>query len=227
LPRAKVAPRKKGQPYVFLHISDCDPRKGVDLLLTAFKRAFRRRDNVKLVIKGADYGHSLHIAEQVAELKATNCDLPDILYIQKTLTDDELWALYEISDCVVLPTRGEGLNLPAAEAIVAGKRLIVTAYSGHMDFVTERNARLVKFQLQPAAGRYETDGALWAEPDENDLVEALREMVGAPPLEVEQGQKLIEYFSVKKWLDRIIEATASVQHTLSKVFIQQSFFDKS
>ena len=35
---------------------------------------------------------------------------------EHTLSEDELLALYGQADVVVLPTRGEGLNLPAADS---------------------------------------------------------------------------------------------------------------
>ena len=53
----------------------------------------------------------------------------------KILKDrDELVDLFRDADVMVLPTRGEGYNLPALEAMAAGLPLIVTGHGGHRDF---------------------------------------------------------------------------------------------
>ena len=113
--------------------------------------------------------------EQVAALRAADPDAPAIEVIDRDLGDEAMLELFRGADAVVLPTRGEGLNLPAAEAMAAGLPLIVTGVGGHMDFADPETARLLTYRLTPSGSHLATPHSLWAEPDEDDLVAALRE----------------------------------------------------
>ena len=52
----------------------------------------------------------------------------------------ELRDALRAADAFALPTRGEGFNLPAAEAMAMGLRVIVTNFSGPTDFANDANA---------------------------------------------------------------------------------------
>ncbi|MBV9812942.1 MAG: FkbM family methyltransferase, partial [Acetobacteraceae bacterium] len=102
----------RGDVFTFLHVSSCFPRKGVDVLLSAYASAFRRGDRVRLVLKGFPNPHN-DVAAQLARLRAQDPDVAAIELIDRELDASELLALYADADVLVLPTRGEGLNLPA------------------------------------------------------------------------------------------------------------------
>ena len=55
-------------PFVFLHVSSCLPRKGVNVLIAAYARAFRRTNAVRLVIKGFENEHN-DVPERIARLR--------------------------------------------------------------------------------------------------------------------------------------------------------------
>ena len=92
------------------------------------------------------------------------------------LDDRGMHDLYRNADAVVLPTRGEGFNIPAAEALAAGIPLIVTGHGGHLDFCGEEDARLVDYRFTPSISHLASAGSSWAEPDTADLALALREV---------------------------------------------------
>ena len=192
LRRFRDVRRVPGGPFTFLHVSSLFPRKGADVLLRAYASAFRRGDPVRLVIKGFPNPHNT-VAEQLAAMQAADPDLPGIELIDRDLSADALLALYAGADVVVLPSRGEGYNLPAAEALAAGIPVIVTGWGGHMDFVADApGVRLLQYRLAPSGSHLATPFSLWAEPDEADLIAALREAVDAgprrlPPLAVPDG----------------------------------------
>lgn len=172
------APAVHDRPITFLHVSSCFPRKGVDVLLSAYARAFRRGDAVRLVIKGFPNPHNT-MARDVVALRAADPDTPAIEVVDRDLPEADLLDLYRAADAMVLPTRGEGFNLPAAEAMAAGLPLIVTGHGGHMDFVDAATARLLRWRYAPSGSHLATPNSLWAEPDGDDLVQALRETAEA------------------------------------------------
>lgn len=161
-------------PFTFLHVSSCFPRKGVDALLAAYAAAFRRSDTVRLVIKGFPNPHN-DVAEQIAALRAGDPELPEITFVNHDLAGDALLDLYRNADVMVLPARGEGFNMPAAEAMAAGIPLIVTGFGGHLDFCTADDARFIDYRFAPSGSHIASAGSVWVEPDHGDLVQALRE----------------------------------------------------
>ena len=70
-------------------------------------------------------------------------------------------------DCFISLHRAEGFGRGPAEAMFYGRPVIVTGYSGNMDFTNEDNACIVDYQLIPVGpGEYPFgEGQLWADPD--------------------------------------------------------------
>ena len=162
-PFRTLPPRTGGDgTFTFLHVSSCFPRKGVDVLLSAYAAAFRADHPVRLVIKGFPNPHN-DVADQVARLRAADPDAPDVTVIDADVPDADLLMLFRDADAMVLPTRGEGFNIPAAEAMAAGVPLVVTGYGGHMDFCTPDTARLLAFSFAPSGSHIASPGSVWAD----------------------------------------------------------------
>jgi glycosyltransferase involved in cell wall biosynthesis len=180
--RRAAAPRAgrpdAGDPFTFLHVSSCFPRKGVDALLAAYGKAFRLSDPVRLVIKGFPNPHN-DVPEQIACLRRHDPEAPAIVMINRDIPAQELAALYAAADAVVLPARGEGFNIPAAEALAAGLPLIVTGHGGHTDFADRDVARHVDFRFAPSESHVRSPGSVWADPNVDDLAAAMREVFDA------------------------------------------------
>lgn len=178
-----------GATHRFLHVSSCFPRKGVDVLLRAWARAFRAGDPVRLVIKGFPNPHN-EVAAMLAALRQADPELAPVELVDRDLDLDGLVELYRDADTMVLPTRGEGFNLPAAEALSAGLGLIVTGRGGHMQFCADGGephpgVRLLRYQPAPSETHLATPHSLWLEPDEDDLVAALHEARSRPSTAVQ------------------------------------------
>lgn len=164
----------KGSAKTYLHVSSCFPRKGADILLQSWFEAFDADDDVELIIKTFPNPHNT-IRQELEALKISCPNGPKVEIIETDLNVSELAALYERADVVVLPTRGEGYNLPALEAMLSGIPLIVTGFGGQTDFCSSEEARIIAYQMLPSNSHVSKEASLWAEPIREDLVLALKE----------------------------------------------------
>ncbi|MGI6246020.1 MAG: glycosyltransferase [Pseudochelatococcus sp.] len=160
--------------FVFLHVSSCFPRKGADVLLESYGRAFTARDDVLLVIKTFPNPHNT-IEADLAARRAADPDYPAVLILMDDMTDGALKALYEQADVLVAPSRAEGFGLPLAEAILCNLPVIATGWSGQMDFCTPGNASLIDFTFAPASTHLDVWNSVWAEPDAGHLARLMQE----------------------------------------------------
>jgi len=161
--------------FKFLHISSCFPRKGVDLLLTAFADTFTDTDSVCLVIKTFPNAHNT-IEAQVKEIRSRSPQCPPIEIINRDLAPEQIVDLYRQCDALVAPSRGEGFGLPMAEAMWYGLPVITTAYGGQSDFCTDRTSWLIDFSFQPARSHMNLFNSVWMEPDIDHLGRLMHEV---------------------------------------------------
>ncbi|QIL81648.1 FkbM family methyltransferase [Diaphorobacter sp. HDW4A] len=162
-----------GVPFRFLHVSSAFHRKGVDVLLEAFLEAFTESDAVELYIKTFPNPHN-QVAELLQAYSAKHKHPARVIIDEQPLDDAGMIALYRTANSAVLPTRGEGFNLPAAEALAMGIPVITTGYSAQVDFCTLSTAHLVGFQFGASESHVRTDDACWVNPNKTDLVRQLR-----------------------------------------------------
>jgi glycosyltransferase involved in cell wall biosynthesis len=158
------------QDCVFLFFFDLKSyiqRKNPQAVLRAFRRVLDLRPfaRARLVIKvnGFDAAEPTHAAfrDEVMALEGRARLLTD------TLTDDETKNLVRLADCFVSLHRSEGFGRGIAEAMVLGRPVIATAYSGNLDFMAPEASLPVPCTLVPVApGEYpHHEGQVWAEPD--------------------------------------------------------------
>lgn len=182
--------RVPGKPIRrFLHVSSCFERKGVDLLLSAWAKGFTANDGVSLVIKTFPNPHN-QIEAQVAALRKQHPRLAPIEVVNRDAGYEEMPDFFADADAMVLPTRGEGYNLPALEAMASGLPLIVTGHGGHRDFCGPEQARLLDYRFVRSGSHVAGDHAMWAEPNLDDLVLALRECVDPAEAEAIETRRI-------------------------------------
>jgi glycosyltransferase involved in cell wall biosynthesis len=153
-------------------------RKNPRATIAAFRRAFPHGDApVGLVLK--TIGSAWKPEERDALNERIRSD-PRIQVIDQELARPRAIALVALADCFVSLHRSEGFGRGPAEAMLLGKPVIVTDYSGTRDFATAETALLVGGELVPV-GQDEYPGAkgqVWAEPDIDEAAAAMRRIAG-------------------------------------------------
>ncbi len=170
-------------------------RKNPQACVQAFKEAFPLSgEPVGLVIK--TMRATLRNPVWQALLEEARADRR-ITIINETLSRGAVLDLYRACDAFVSLHRAEGFGRGIAEAMLLGKPVIVTGFSGNMDFTTPGTAALVDHRLRPLAPQEYpfAEGQLWAEPDVTHAAWWMRRMIEDGRLRqrlAEQGQKLTE-----------------------------------
>lgn|GEM_PF-2743024 len=136
-------PTKKS--FRFLFVGTAVVRKGFDILLAAYRRAFTRDDDVALVIKdhSANAFHAPTYRDTIAAAMR-DPEAPETVYIDEFLPAEELAALYRACDAGVFPYRAEGFCLPILEAMACGVPSIVPNRGACLDFCSEETSILVR-----------------------------------------------------------------------------------
>lgn len=138
-----------GNPTVFLNVGKWELRKGHDVLLEAFNRAFEPDDNVLLIMQCFNpcfpteaecrrYNDSWATAYRTSKM-GRKIDVRQ----GRLASHRDVAALMSTADCGVFPSRGEGWNLELVEMMALGKPVVCTHYSAHTEFDGDGAARLV------------------------------------------------------------------------------------
>lgn len=146
-----------------LHVSSCFPRKGIDVLVDAFTRTFRRDEPVELVIKTFPNPDNI-LAAVMERFDYRLKEAAPIQIINDSYDTEQLLALYRTASLVAAPSRGEGFGLPLAEAMRLDIPVVTTAYSGQVDFCTPDTAWMVDYHMAPSQTHVSGSLSLWAEP---------------------------------------------------------------
>lgn len=161
--------------FVFLFVFDffsCFQRKNPLAVIEAFKLAFVGKTGVRLIIKSTN---GIAFPEQFKLLHQA-CDHEQITLLDSYMSKRELCGLIECCDCYVSLHRTEGFGLPIAEAMLMKKPVIVTGWSGNLDFTTPENSLLVQHTFTTNTedyGPYKI-GMRWAEPDIEHAAKLMR-----------------------------------------------------
>jgi len=107
---------------VLLFLSRVHPKKGLDLLLKAWRTLGRERRDWLLVIAGPD---QLGYAQELKRL-AEETDLKDSVAFTGAVFGKEKLAAYALADLFVLPSHSENFGIAIAEALASGLPVVAT-----------------------------------------------------------------------------------------------------
>jgi glycosyltransferase involved in cell wall biosynthesis len=184
----KFSPERAVEPYplatnksfTFLFIGGMLPRKGVDVLLAAYGKAFTRDDDVALVLKlfGARTFYQPGDDAGMLRAFAEDARAPEFVLIEDELRDEDVVRLYRTCDALAFPYRGEGFGLPMLEALACGLPVIATAGGAADAFLDDEVAYRVPARRVPLTGTLRGEQLAgegwWLEPDAGALAETMR-----------------------------------------------------
>jgi glycosyltransferase involved in cell wall biosynthesis len=189
-------PRERSDVFTFGTFGDLHVRKGIDVLIRAFRDEFRRHEPVRLILKSTD------------SLSAYAADDARIVPICAVMDQEQLLELLRQMHAFVLPSRGEGFGLCGLEAMSTGLPLIATNWSGPAEYLDNRDSFPLSYSLVQAAGA-EVHGmkyfGQWAEPDYEHLRHLMRWVYEHPAQTADMG-KLASARVHRDWTwDRVAE----------------------
>ena len=133
---------------IFLNCGKWEKRKGHDILLEMFKKAFTTENDVELWMLSSN--PFLNQKERDEWERYYQSD-PRVKLVPRQKSHIDLSIAMTSATCGVFPSRAEGWNLELLEMMSLGKPVIATNYSAHTEFCTKENCMLVEIEeFEPA-----------------------------------------------------------------------------
>ena len=156
-------------------------RKNPGASIHAFLQAFPTEPDVRLVIKTNGDPDRVAMSGHIKSLIAVIRSDKRIMLITETLPYDDVLAIYNAADVFISLHRSEGLGLGPMEAMLLGKLVIATGYSGNMAYMTDLNSMPIPYRLvEPRQTGWQFkrefagDTSSWAEVDVEQAASALK-----------------------------------------------------
>lgn len=158
-------------------------RKGFSETFEAYFKAFTKKDNVCLVAKISTKkitsAFEVDVVQILKDLSRRYPNHPEVELITAHIPD--INSLYNSCQAYWLASKAEGFGMPYLEAMAANKLVIATRYSGHLDFLNDKNSLLVDGKVVKAdlSAQYWTPDARngWFKIDMESAVSQLRKAV--------------------------------------------------
>lgn len=169
----------EGTTY-FANFGKWEVRKGHDVLIRAFNKAFETTDDVELwmmptnhmLTKTEDSDWRNYYTQSKLGSKVQIMERKDFHH--------QVYDIMKYVHCGVFPTRAEGWNMEALELLACGKHLIITDYSGQTEFCNESNSHLLRTDKREKAydGKVFFGQGDWLDANdiEDQLIEKMRQV---------------------------------------------------
>jgi glycosyltransferase involved in cell wall biosynthesis len=196
-----------------------NPQAALDAFDLAFGGADRAGKNQDVVLVIKTQNAQFHAAD-VAALRERLDGRSDVIWINQTLSRQQVYDLQFLCDALVSLHRSEGYGLAPAEAMFLAKPVIATNWSGNTEFMTQQNSLPVNYTLvkiKKDIGVYRA-GQTWAEADVAHAASQMQSIVDDPALyqRIAQAARrtMLEQFSPEVIGQRILARLEYIQRTL-------------
>lgn len=186
--------------FNFLHVGEPALRKGGEILLRVWSDYFADHPKMHLTIKCMGNSDTRYKNKSFY-------DFDNVTVIGHTLSVDQMWKLYALSNCMVYPSRGEGFGLIPLQAMATGMPTILPdkCMGDYADSfgIRLRNSKLVESEYQ------EIHPGLWLEHDEEEIAQKMLDVYlnyeSATIRAILQAQQIHKDYAWDRIADQAIE----------------------
>ncbi len=149
-------------------------RKNPQACIEAFQKAFPIGDEpVGLVLKAMRATDRDPLWQEILEKVIYDSR---IVIISETLERSALLDLYRVCDCYLSLHRSEGFGRSMVEAMMLGRPVVATSFSGNIDYMKTNNSYLVEYDLRTLQDNEYAfgDSQVWAEPKIDNAVNQIK-----------------------------------------------------
>lgn len=198
-------------------------RKDIGMTLKTIATVFRHIPKDKrpgIIMKVSAGGYSVKDREVIAKrinsvLEPLGSDVPSVYLLHGDLTDKEMSNLYHHPKvkAMVSFTKGEGYGRPLAEFAMTGKPIVVSKWSGHMDFLPAKYVSYLDGTITPvdktATNKFIIEGANWFTVNYTDAANKLFNLHKEYDKELKRSADLPKHmkqnFSMEKMKEKLIK----------------------
>ena len=190
--------KPNNEKYVFLNLGKWEIRKGHDILLDMFDKAFPEQ-YAELWLMSAEHTNSYSQPEEI-EKWHNMYNKPNVKIIPAVKDHKAVAELISKADCCIFPSRAEGWNMELLESMAMNKPVIATDYSAHTEFCTNDNCFLIPIDsTEPAYdGKAFNGQGNWAKIEEKQIdmcIDYMRYVCSQRISDNPEGLKTSEKFS--------------------------------
>ena len=184
-------------------------RKNPIGLINAFLLAYKDDDTTHLYLKSINGDKKLSEKKKILKLIK---DHKNITLDDSYCSYNKVMSMINQSDCYVSLHRAEGLGFGMAEAMLLGKPVIATNYSGNLEYMSTSNSLLVKYKLiKINKNEYiHSKNQHWADPDLDHAAFLMKTISDDKDLRVKislNAQKTLEKYSIENMTSEIHKIT--------------------
>lgn len=178
-------------------------RKNIGYTVKTFLETFKNKPTPPaLILKTSSATTSVLDREEMLrridsiKKEVNSSKLPNIYLLHGDMTDQEMNALYNHSKikAMLCLSKGEGFGRPMLEFTLAGKPVIASGWSGHLDFLDPQLSLLVGGTLEQvhpsATNQWISEESQWYKADDAQATRAIKEVYKNYKTYKEQAKKL-------------------------------------
>ena len=198
-------------------------RKDIGMVIKTFATVFQympKGQQPGLIVKTSSAGFSIMDRENMAEridgiTKTFGDKCPPIYLIHGDLNEPEMAALYHHPKVKAMLSfaKGEGYGRPLAEFAVTGKPILVSNWSGHLDFLPKEHTVLLDGQLtnvdESAADQFLMKEAQWFTVNYSNAANKIYDVFNKYDSYLEQSKGLrentLKHFTLDNMHDRFVQ----------------------